>query len=75
MATMNTGMGGPEGFGVDSFTTTGTLQPGGNLDDGSVLVDVTSIFGPAGINFFGTTYTDIFINTNGLITFASQETA
>lgn len=73
MATMNTGLGGPAGYGENVFSTS-TLTAG-NLDDGSILVDVTSVFGPSGISFFGTSYAGIYINTNGLITFDSPETA
>lgn len=73
MATMNTGLGGPAGYGENVFSTS-TLTAG-NLDDGSILVDITSIFGATGISFFGTDYTGIYINTNGLITFDSPETA
>lgn len=73
MAVMNTGLGGPEGFGTNAFST----APGrtGNLDDGSIQVDITPAFGPAGIDYFGTSYTSIFINTNGLITFAGPNAA
>lgn len=73
MAVMNSGLGGPEGFGTNVFST----APGriGGLDDGSVEVDITSVFGPSGIDYFGTNYTTLFINTNGLITFAGSDTA
>lgn len=64
---MNTGLGGGAGYGENSFKTTGVDT--GNLDDGSISVDITSVFGPAGINFYSTNYTSIFINSNGLITF------
>lgn len=70
---MVSGLGGPAGYGENVFSTS-TLAAG-NLDDGSILVDVTSVFGGAGINFFGTTYTGIYLNTNGLITFSSPVTA
>ena len=73
MATMVLGLGGPAGYGENVFSTS-TLAAG-NLDDGSILVDVTSVFGVAGINFFGTSYTGIYLNTNGLITFSSPVTA
>jgi hypothetical protein len=73
MAVMNTGMGGPEGFGTNVFSTAATRT--GNLDDGSIQVNITSVFGPTGINYFGTNYTSIYINTNGLITFASANPA
>lgn len=36
-------------------------------DDGSMELDITSVFA-SGLNFFGTTYNSIFINSNGNIT-------
>ncbi|OUR86225.1 hypothetical protein A9Q85_06395, partial [Cycloclasticus sp. 44_32_T64] len=56
------GLGGIAGFGENTF---------GANDDGSIEVDVTSVFGAGGLDFFGTTYTSIFINNNGNITFGS----
>ncbi len=39
-------------------------------DDGSIgPIDITSVFGPAGLNFFGTRYTEIYVNTNGNMSF------
>jgi hypothetical protein len=73
MATINTGLGGPQGVGEGSFRA-GPLTAG-NYDDGSIAVNITSVFGAQGINFFGTNYTSIFINTNGLITFNGPVTA
>ena len=73
MATMNTGLGGPAGYGENVFSTS-TLTAG-NLDDGSILVDITSVFGGGGLDYFGTNYTGIYINSNGLITFDAPETA
>lgn len=73
MATMNSGLGGPAGYGENVFSS--TPLDAGNLDDGSVQVDVTSVFGASGINFFGTTYTSLYINSNGLITFGTPFTA
>jgi len=73
MATMNSGLGGASGYGENSFTSAGPDV--GDLDDGSILVDVTSVFGGGGINYFGTSYTDLYINSNGLLTFGSPETA
>lgn len=72
MAAINTGLGGPQGVGEGSFLATPLVA--GNYDDGSILVNITSVFGPAGINYFGTNYTSIYINTNGLITFAAPVT-
>ena len=79
MATMVSGLGGPAGYGENVFSSEFSSLPSGlisgNLDDGSILVDVTSVFGAGGIDYFGTNYTGIYIKTNGLITFASAETA
>ncbi|MEL6532887.1 MAG: nidogen-like domain-containing protein, partial [Pseudomonadota bacterium] len=46
-----------------------------NLDDGAIQVDVTSVFGAGGVDFFGSSYTDVWINSNGLITFDSANTS
>lgn len=69
MATVNTGLGGPQGVGEGSVR--GSTLTTGNYDDGSLKVNVTSVFGASGINYFGTNYTSIYINTNGQITFAA----
>ena len=66
MGTINTGLGGPQDVGENSFL--GSTLTAGNYDDGSIRVDITDAF-PDGINYFGTNYTSIYINTNGLITF------
>lgn len=71
MPAVNTGLGGPVGLGENSFLA--TALDAGNYDDGSIEVDVTSVFG-GGIEFFGTTYSSIFINSNGLITFEGPNT-
>jgi len=73
MATINTGLGGPQGVGEGSFR--GTSLTAGNYDDGSILVNITSVFGSQGISYFGTNYTGIYINTNGLVTFGGPVTA
>ncbi|MDQ2095421.1 Hint domain-containing protein [Rhodalgimonas zhirmunskyi] len=73
MATMVTGLGGDEGYGEGSFTDDPTRT--GSIDDGSVAVDITSVFGGAGIDYFGTSYTDIYINSNGNISFGAANTA
>ncbi|MBN8613279.1 MAG: hypothetical protein J0L92_21985 [Deltaproteobacteria bacterium] len=41
---------------------------GPNDDGSSRAIDITSAF-PGGLNFFGTTYRTLFLNTNGNITF------
>ncbi len=72
MATMNSGLGGPAGYGEGVFST--TAKDAGNNDDGSVEVDITSVFGAGGIDFFGTSYTSIFVNSNGNISFGTANT-
>lgn len=71
MATMNSGLGGPAGYGENAFTSTG--KAAGNNDDGSVYVDTSSVFG-SGIDFFGTTYSGLYINSNGNISFGTPNT-
>lgn len=71
MATLISGLGGSSGYGEQSFKTTGGYS--GNLDDGSMSVNLTSVFGAGGVNVYGTTYTSMFINTNGLVTFGAAE--
>jgi len=73
MATMNSGLGGPAGYGEGVFSTT-PKAAGGN-DDGSVLVDITSVFGAEGIDFYGTSYTSLYVNSNGNISFGTPNTA
>lgn len=73
MAAINTGLGGPQGVGEGSFRSSALTS--GNYDDGSILLNITSVFGPSGINYFGTNYTSIYINTNGLITFNAPVTS
>ncbi len=71
MATMNSGLGGPAGYGENVFST--TTKTAGNNDDGSVFVDISSVFG-SGLDFFGTTYTGLYVNSNGNISFGSAFT-
>jgi hypothetical protein len=73
MATMNTGLGGPAGYGEGVFSS--AAKAAGNNDDGSVFVDVTSVFGGGGMDFFGTSYSGLYVNSNGNITFGSPNTA
>ena len=58
------GLGGAKGFGE------GSVAP--NDDGSSAPINITSIFGGAGLNFFGTQYTSLFVNNNGNITFGSS---
>ncbi len=69
MATMNSGMGGPAGYGENVFSS--TTKYSGDNDDGNVEIDITSVFS-GGINFFGTSYNEIYVSANGLITFGGS---
>lgn len=73
MATLISGLGGAAGYGENVFSTAGGRT--GNLDDGSINVNLSSVFGASGLNLYGTAYTSVFINTNGLLTFGSAEPA
>ncbi|MDX2366870.1 MAG: nidogen-like domain-containing protein [Colwellia sp.] len=54
------GLGGTEGFGENTLAAN---------DDGSTgLIDLSSIFS-GGLNYFGTTYTSLYLNNNGNVTF------
>jgi len=63
-ATLIDGLGGPAGYGTSEV-------PVGDDMSATVTVDITPAF-PTGIDFFGTTYTQIHVNTNGNITFESR---
>ena len=69
MANINTGLGGPQGVGEGSVR--GSTLTAGNYDDGALQVNITSVFGASGINYFGTNHSSMYINTNGTITFGS----
>jgi Hint domain/RTX calcium-binding nonapeptide repeat (4 copies)/Nidogen-like len=73
MAVMVSGLGGPAGYGEGVFST--ATKAVGNNDDGSVAVNITSVFGGGGIDFFGTNYTSIYVNSNGNISFGAANTA
>jgi VCBS repeat-containing protein len=55
------GLGGHTGF--------GTLALPAGDDNSSGAINFTSVFGSAGLDFFGTSYTSLFVNNNGNITF------
>ena len=59
--TLVNGLGGSAGFGETSLAA--------NDDSYTSAIDIKSIFGATGINFFGTDYTSLYINNNGNITF------
>jgi len=60
MANLINGLGGDSGFGENHLTR--------NDDGYSDAIDITSVF-PNGINLFTNTYTSMYVNTNGNITF------
>lgn len=55
------GLGGSAGFGTNSSPR--------NDDGYTPGISLTSIFGPSGVRFGETNYTEFFINNNGMITF------
>lgn len=59
-ADLITGLGGDSGYGNLAMTR--------NDDGSSAPIDITHAF-PNGINFFGNTYTTMYINNNGNVTF------
>ncbi|MDK9721251.1 MAG: FecR domain-containing protein [Rhodospirillales bacterium] len=59
--TLVNGLGGSAGFGENS------LERGD--DSSNALVNITSIFGAGGITYFGDSYTQLGVNTNGHVTF------
>src|SRR5262245_61223204 len=63
-ASLINGLGGSSGFGEN-------LLPSGNHAK-SVEIDITSVFGPNGVNFFGHNYTQMFLNYNGTVSFGDK---
>jgi hypothetical protein len=55
------GLSGESGF--------GTLALPAGDDNSSGAIDITSVFGSNGVNFFGHSYMSVYINNNGNITF------
>src|SRR5262252_1319437 len=63
MTDLVNGLGGSAGFGEFSLARN---------DDGSTsFINLTSVFGSQGINFFGQYYTGLYLNNNGSVTFNS----
>jgi VCBS repeat-containing protein len=57
------GLGGPHGFGENTLAAN---------DDGSTgAINIDSVFGSTGLNFFGHTFHSLFVNNNGNVTFAA----
>ncbi|MFO1079062.1 MAG: VCBS domain-containing protein [Reyranellaceae bacterium] len=61
------GLGGSAGFGENDI--------GRNDDGSSGAIDISSVFGTAGINFFGHSYTSIYVNNNGNLTFTGANSS
>ena len=64
---LTNGLGGSAGFGNQALAI--------GDDNSSPAINITSIFGAAGVDFFGHNYTSLYINNNGNITFASPNGA
>jgi Ca2+-binding RTX toxin-like protein len=58
------GLGGTSGFGEDVLAR--------NDDGSTVAIDIRPVFGPTGLNFFGTNRTHLYVNNNGNVTFADD---
>jgi uncharacterized membrane protein YgcG len=56
------GLGGTQGFGEDSLAA--------NDDASTAFLDLSSVFS-SGLNFFGTSYTGLYLNNNGNVTFTN----
>ena len=78
MVDLVSGLGGTAGYGENNFATTfSTLSGGsrgGNLDDGWIKVDISSVF-PGGANLYGTSHTSMYIGTNGIVSFGGGVTS
>ena len=61
-ATLINGLGGSVGFGENMLPA--------NDDNSTALLDLSSVFS-SGLNFYGTTYTSLYLNNNGNVTFSS----
>ena len=61
------GLGGSAGFGENVIPA--------NDDGSSQAIDITSLFGANGLDFFGHNYTQLYVNNNGNVTFGSALSA
>ena len=68
---MISGLGGPAGYGENVFTSTPKVA--GDDDNGAVEIDVTSVFGSTGIEYFGSSYSSLYLNSNGTISFGAPQ--
>ncbi len=59
---LSNGLGGDAGFGENVLHI--------NDDDSTGAIDIRSVFGEEGVNFFGREFTTLYVNNNGNITFA-----
>ena len=57
------GLGGTAGFGEHALAL--------GDDPSSAAIDITSVFGPTGLNFFGIAHATMYVNNNGNVTFDS----
>ena len=55
------GLGGDSGFGENNLSR--------NDDQSTGQINITSVFGDSGLNFFGHSYTSLYVNNNGNVTF------
>ena len=60
---LTNGLGGAQGFGEQNVAV--------GDDNSTGAINIQSVFGNAGVNFFGANYTSLYINNNGNITFGS----
>ncbi len=60
-------LGGTAGFGEISVAR--------GDDNSSSKIDVSGVFGASGLNFFGTNYTGLYVNTNGSLTFTAASSS
>jgi hypothetical protein len=70
MTDLVNGLGGSAGFGESFLADFPNSGPYPGTDDGSTsFINLTSVFGNQGINFFGHYYTGLYVNNNGSVTF------
>ncbi|MBF9036422.1 hypothetical protein HKCCE2091_19465 [Rhodobacterales bacterium HKCCE2091] len=70
MGTMYSGLGGSAGYGETAFS--GLAKTAGTDADGSVYLDLTATM-PDGLTIGGTTYSGLYLNSNGVLTFDGPE--
>lgn len=65
MASLLNNLGGSAGFGENFLER--------NDDFSTRFIDLTSVFGTTGLNFFGNFYSGLFVNNNGSVTFEFEQ--